>query len=57
MLGAPNFEVKMLMEPGETLSSEQKPKRKVREKFEIDRSTTGVMLFLDSGDRALNAAG
>lgn len=57
MLGDPNFEVKMLMDPGETLNSEGKPKRKVREELGIERSTEAIMLFLDSGDRALNGAG
>ena len=56
MLGEPNFEVKMLVDPGETLNSEGDLKNKVRNAFDIERSTEAVMLFLDSGDRALNGA-
>ena len=57
MLGEPDFEVKMLVDPGETLNSEGEPKKKVRKAFDIERSTAAVMLFLDSDDRALNGAG
>jgi len=57
MLGEPNFEVKMLVDPEETLNSEGELKRKVRKAFDIERSTEAVMLFLDSADRALHGAG
>jgi hypothetical protein len=56
MLGKPDFEVKMLVDPGETLNDDE-PRKRVRNEFRIEKSTKAVMLFLDSGDRTLFDAG
>ena len=56
MLNPPDYEVKMLVQPGLTLDADGQLTGEVRDEFQIKRSTQAVMLFMDGGDRALDLA-
>ncbi|MFN8635383.1 MAG: hypothetical protein U0893_16165 [Chloroflexota bacterium] len=57
MLADPDYEVKMLVNPGETLNDDGKLKHKLREEFGIERSEKAVMQFVDGDGRELDRAG
>lgn len=57
MLAAPDYEVKMLVDPGEALTKDGKPTDQLIKAFALGEPKDAEMQFMDSKDRSLNAKG